>query len=161
MRKLAEGDDVVVTGFITSENNHPYVDELRGVVASLTKDGQVKIWPVDSNDPKLSFKNNGKLWFDLSDPRTKVEWVSEGNRGLYYSRVRREHNALELAFAQVWADACDRKNQLAHILSGAPSNPDRLVAASVIQWLGTEVGQAFLEEVTSRHEEDKDRRGDL
>jgi hypothetical protein len=79
MRKIEEGDNVVVTGHITSERGAPFVEGLRGVVASLLRDdpSQVKIWPVDSDDPKLPPKNDGKLWFDLSDPKTKIEWVAE------------------------------------------------------------------------------------
>jgi len=76
--------------------------------------------------------------------------------GLNAHRISRE--PLEARFAEVWAkenSADKRAPLLAHLLSDGsnnamppiPSERDWLVANTVIQWLGSSVGQSFLEEV--------------
>ena len=77
--------------------------------------------------------------------------------GLNWSRLTRE--PLELAFARVWDRYNTRPNRdgrqaLDYLLAEDPNEPrdeatdrDRQVAATVIQWLGSAVGQGFLIEV--------------
>ena len=65
---------------------------------------------------------------------------------------RLAENPLEAKFAEVW-EGSKYGNTLAYILSDRPNDPtyvsehDQEVAATVIQWLGSPVGQCFLEEV--------------
>lgn len=66
---------------------------------------------------------------------------------------RLSQNPLEAAFLKTWNDprfdltldyiASDRPNEC-----GVVSDRDREIAATVIQWLGSPVGQCFLEEAT-------------
>jgi hypothetical protein len=75
------------------------------------------------------------------------------HQGYLANRLSRE--PLEALFAKVWQEQNDAGSTLAYILTGAPSwdhvsERDVAVAASVIQWLGSAVGQAFLEEVHTR-----------
>lgn len=67
------------------------------------------------------------------------------HRGYLYHRV--EWDALERAFAQDWESANIVRPCLQEILDpalGHVTRRDRYVAATVIQWLGTNVGYAFL-----------------
>lgn len=77
--------------------------------------------------------------------------------GLNTDRLR--SNPLEKDFAEVWAEenTAERRNPLlAYILdrSGGmpmiPSDRDWVVANTVVQWLGSTVGQAFLRDVYIR-----------
>lgn len=74
MTAIRVDDDVVVTGKITS-SDLAFVKDVRGVVATVSDDGFVKIWPADENDPKLPAGHNGKLWFNTKDPTTRIEVV--------------------------------------------------------------------------------------
>ena len=75
------------------------------------------------------------------------------NKGINHRRLTVAHNKLEKKFARKW----DKINSggrpiLGYILSPdnnhlTPSDRDEEVAASVIQWLGTEVGRGFLDSV--------------
>jgi hypothetical protein len=76
--------------------------------------------------------------------------------GLNHQRLCREQ--LEALFAELWAKENGREKRaplLAHLLSDGrnnsmppiPSDRDWLVANTIVQWLGSPVGQAFLEEV--------------
>jgi hypothetical protein len=61
-------------------------------------------------------------------------------------------NPREVAFAMEWSDLNDhkkRKPTLAYLLDGF-SDRDAEVAATVIQWLGSNVGMSFLEDVIKR-----------
>ncbi len=75
-------------------------------------------------------------------------------RGLHAYRFR--DNPEEKRFANAWETHNLRGHTLAHLLDerpvqgGRPPDPtdrDRLVAATIIQWLGSPVGQAFLEDI--------------
>ena len=64
-------------------------------------------------------------------------------------------NPLELAFAREWHEQNASYDILAWILSkenqkGNPSERDVQIAATVIQWLGSPVGQRFLQNVLNR-----------
>ena len=75
-----------------------------------------------------------------------------------FSHHRYKNNPLEEAFAKVWQEQNDTSvpgktvSTLAYLLSNEqyrptePSERDHLVAATVIQWLGSPVGQNFLTE---------------
>jgi hypothetical protein len=80
------------------------------------------------------------------------------NKGMH--RYRFKDNPLERAFAKEWDDFnksyvsgnLDGRGVLDYLLAEDPNNPqgevtarDRVVAATVIQWLGSPCGQAFLE----------------
>lgn len=65
---------------------------------------------------------------------------------------RLKDNPLEKKFHLAWKDQNEKGNTLAYLMGNgsyrAPlSDRDELVAATVVQWLGSPVGQAFLEEV--------------
>ena len=74
------------------------------------------------------------------------------HKGVNAGRLTRE--PLEARFAKQWQQQNDYGNTLAHILNvrgdGRPAEPserDAEVAATVIQWLGSHVGQNFLRDV--------------
>ncbi len=67
---------------------------------------------------------------------------------------RLAQNPLEKAFLDAWGRANVYGHMLEYLLSDDPdqhraavSEQDELVAATIIQWLGSPVGQAFLEGV--------------
>lgn len=69
---------------------------------------------------------------------------------------RLNSNPEEKAFADAWAKRNTGRNNLPYLLdnrkvhTGYPpdvSDRDHVVAATLIQWLGSPVGQAFLEEL--------------
>ncbi len=65
-------DRVRVTGRIISEPGHPLVQGLVGIVATVSADGRVKVWPSDLRDPSLPAEHDGKFWFDVSDSKIEV-----------------------------------------------------------------------------------------
>ena len=73
------------------------------------------------------------------------------------NKHRLGENSLELAFAFVWQEINEQRDLLECLLhtggSGFPkelTDRDREVAATIIQWLGSPVGQDFLREVEER-----------
>ncbi len=90
-------------------------------------------------------------------------WILKRNTGLNSHRWRRE--PLEKLFAQEWnksnKSSATGRPLLQYLLDPSdqhhpsePSERDHQVAATVIQWLGSPVGQGFLERViekTIRH----------
>jgi hypothetical protein len=75
-------------------------------------------------------------------------------KGLHPHRFR--DNPSERAFADAWAKSNEYGHTLAYLLhvgdqGGArppePSDRDHVVAATVMQWLGSPVGQAFLRDL--------------
>ena len=78
---------------------------------------------------------------------------------------RTQHNPLEKRFANEWRKRNKREGlshgQLDYMLAEDPNKPggevterDAMVAAAVVQWLGTHVGQCFLEDVQPKHRRD-------
>jgi len=64
------------------------------------------------------------------------------NKGLHAHRYENENeNFLEAYYAQRW----EEQNMLEILLSGEVTHRDQVVAATVIQWLGSPVGQSFVE----------------
>jgi hypothetical protein len=59
-------------------------------------------------------------------------------------------NPHEVAFAMEWTKAQEESHQLAWLLGNNFSDRDAEVAATVIQWLGSNVGMCFLEDVINR-----------
>ena len=80
------------------------------------------------------------------------------HNGLRTNRLERE--PLEKAFAVAWSDKNERSmghDLLDWLLAENPNSPrgevtqrDATVAATIIQWLGSPVGQSFLQEVTNK-----------
>jgi len=67
--------------------------------------------------------------------------------GLYSSRLDlKQDNPREIAFAAQWAKEQKQGRILFHLLPNA-SQRDAEVAATIIQWLGSNVGMSFIEEV--------------
>ena len=69
------------------------------------------------------------------------------------ARHRIKQNPLERQYAEVWRQKQD-SGLLEYLMGdgasrGAVSERDELVAATVIQWLGSPVGQGFLRDVNS------------
>ena len=87
----------------------------------------------------------------MSDPAKNLP---SGFRGLHLYRLA--SNPIERIYAERWAEINKTGHILEHILSSGgdrkadPSERDYAVAATVVQWLGTIVGQGFLEEVARR-----------
>lgn len=77
------------------------------------------------------------------------------NKGLHQHRFR--DNPEERRFAQAWEDRNVYGQNLDYLLDTGPgrgslhpppaSDRDRVVAATVIQWLGSPVGQGFLQDL--------------
>lgn len=73
------------------------------------------------------------------------------NKGLHHLRLERlDLNALEIRYARAW----ERENKdsiqrglLELLLTDGVSDRDREVAATLIQWLGSDVGQDFVRRV--------------
>jgi len=84
-------------------------------------------------------------------------YVKKRHRGMHFNRTKRE--PLERALAVAWqqqqeAHETSTINYLLakdnHPRDGEVSDRDRLVAATVIQWLGSNVGQRFLAEAKNK-----------
>ena len=81
------------------------------------------------------------------------------NKGMRQYRFK--DNPIEKRFAKIWEEenTPEYKNGiLDYLLADDPNHPwdevtkrDRLVAATVIQWLGSPVGNGFLREVLGTH----------
>ena len=77
------------------------------------------------------------------------------NEGINTHRLKQ--NPLEREFAKAWEDLNNgthgRNDLIEYLLSDEPNNPkavserDRVVAATIIQWLGTPVGQHFINDI--------------
>ena len=74
------------------------------------------------------------------------------NKGMCQHRLKQ--NPLEKAFAEAWEEinTDERVGVLDWLMAKETNNPygeatDRMVAATVIQWLGSPVGQRFLAQV--------------
>lgn len=86
-----------------------------------------------------------------------MAYIKKAYRGLHEHRYR--DNPLEKRFAAAWQNANGdhafedvlrmilRDPQKPRHKSSAPSNRDRTIAATLIQWLGSPVGQHFLSQV--------------
>ena len=78
------------------------------------------------------------------------------NKGL--STHRFKQNPLEMKFALEWETMnANRNGTLDYMLAGKTNRPDgevtdrdRVVAATVIQWLGSPVGQCFLRDIAAQ-----------
>lgn len=68
--------------------------------------------------------------------------------GISSNRLNQD-NPRELAFALQWSKEQSEGNILAHLV-GRYTNRDAKVAATVVQWLGSNVGMSFLEEAIMR-----------
>lgn len=87
--------------------------------------------------------------------------IPKRNVGLHKHRLR--DNPEEKRFADAWQKQDAAGNTLAHLLSEtswpADVTPrDRLVAATVMQWLGSPVGQHWLGELGYRRTSKEDDR---
>lgn len=85
------------------------------------------------------------------------------HKGHNHHRLSRER--LEKIFADEWRELNSGNGRghgpLAYMLAEDCNNPrnevterDAMVAATVIQWLGSNVGQSFLNNVMSKHQEE-------
>jgi len=70
------------------------------------------------------------------------------HRGFFRDRLRAKSGDLEKAFADNWEKDCREHYVLENILNhkGSPETTQRdaIIAATVIQWLGTNVGFGFI-----------------
>ena len=82
--------------------------------------------------------------------------MSESNihTGISSDRLHPEaNNPREVAFSQEWQKLNNSEFQnplLSHLLGDNFSKRDAMVAATVIQWLGSNVGMSFLADVMNR-----------
>jgi hypothetical protein len=71
---------------------------------------------------------------------------------------RYKQNPLELAFAREWQDRCETGANLEYLLSGGSnqrwpvSEQEQMTANTVVQWLGSPIGQSFLAAVMAKKE---------
>lgn len=75
------------------------------------------------------------------------------NKGLHHRRIEEPINFRERLFAEQWEyenEGTTRTPLLEHILHYRVSDRDITVAATVVQWLGSNVGQSFLREVAQK-----------
>lgn len=86
--------------------------------------------------------------------------MKKDNEGLHPHRF--ESNPMEQAFAEVWNERNKDDALLKYLLlppdqdqrfPAAVSGESRLTAATIIQWLGSPVGQTFLRDVQQKHVE--------
>lgn len=71
--------------------------------------------------------------------------MSSPHRGYLHQRI--QNNALEAAFAQMWEDS-NENGDLLHMIVGDLEKFTRrecYIVASVVQWMGTNVGMGFFE----------------
>lgn len=67
--------------------------------------------------------------------------------GLHINRLHpTAGNLLEALYATKWEDYNRTEAILSHLLNGEISQRDATVAATIIQWLGTNVGRSFVQE---------------
>ncbi len=71
-----------------------------------------------------------------------------------HSRHRLKDNPKEAAFAEAWEEMCDRGHLETLLSDDGGKTPaydvterDAMIAATVIQWLGSPVGQSFLRDL--------------
>ena len=107
-----------------------------------TSGGMLRRWAAaDLYNLEVSLRNRG------------VEFGGHVGRRAYRF-TKRDDNEQERVFAEKWQGINDEKHTktLAHLLAEdpnarnlpRPSDRDKMVAATVIQWLGSPVGQGFL-----------------
>ena len=97
-------------------------------------------------------------WEDVTCQKC-LEGAKMKHKGLHQNRLNQ--NPLEKKFAKVWDEMNTKNpgyNTLDYMLAEDNNRPqgevkkrDRVVAATVIQWLGSPVGQNFLNEVLKGH----------
>ena len=63
------------------------------------------------------------------------------------------NNPREVTFALLWAKEQELGNVLRHLIGPDYSDRDAMVAATVIQWLGSDVGMCFLQDATKENKE--------
>lgn len=93
------------------------------------------------------YKTGKRIWSSepLINPDTNMQ-----NKGLHQHRL--SDNPEEARFAQAWEEHANQ-NLKYHLAPagqeypGEPSKRDRQVAATVIQWLGSPVGQGWLRDL--------------
>lgn len=86
----------------------------------------------------------------------KVKELEKGNKGLRTYRF--EKNPHERAATELWDIHNNQSNLLSYILGdgqrhGIVSERDELVAATLMQWLGSPVGRNFLRDLNAKFEE--------
>lgn len=71
--------------------------------------------------------------------------------GKHASRLKQnQNNSREAAFAEEWLREQEEGHLLASLMNEQITERDAMVAATVIQWLGSNVGMSFLENVIIR-----------
>lgn len=85
--------------------------------------------------------------------------VDYGVEGYASNRLNNEKNELERVFAKAWKEeqSGEQGQPLLSLLIPGCSTEQAKAAATVVQWLGTEVGQSFLENVMSLHAQGQPR----
>jgi hypothetical protein len=66
--EIKEWDEILISGECTSENGHPFLMNILGVVGtvSLNEPAALKVWPRFDDDPQLPLNTDGKLWFPFA-----------------------------------------------------------------------------------------------
>ena len=75
--------------------------------------------------------------------------------GLFANRLSKEaDNPREVTFAKLWSEennAKERRHLLSQLLQDKVTQRDAQVAATVVQWLGSNVGMSFLDAACRRN----------
>lgn len=92
-----------------------------------------------------------------------IEWHLIFKEIIMFNKGLRQYRFMENPIEKIFAEEWDRLNSIGHhstldyLLAKEPNHPkgevtdrDREVAATVIQWLGSPVGQNFLKDVQIR-----------
>lgn len=73
------------------------------------------------------------------------------HQGIHFERLNPTlNNPREVAFAEQWRIEQSQGNVLHHLIGRCPTQEEATVAATVIQWLGSNVGMSFIEEACGR-----------
>lgn len=80
-----------------------------------------------------------------------IPGVKKPHVGMHAYRLKvNAGNPMEVAFSKQWSQEQEQGHVLAHLIGKDFSDRDAEVAATVIQWLGSNVGMSFLEEAIIR-----------
>lgn len=85
---------------------------------------------------------------------TEDKKMTKHIKGMKAYRLEDKSNELEIAFAEAWEDENNDYDFFGRLVSGRPNgydyettDRDEEIAATVIQWLGSDAGQGFIDRV--------------
>jgi hypothetical protein len=106
-------------------------------------------------------------------PKGRIKVTATCPKGIGHERIKVPHNRLERLYRLAWQEThigpihststCsdllaqlltdyNKRKSVWHIFPDHITKRDRVVAATVIQWLGSTVGNCFVQEVLRKHQ---------